>query len=76
MRCRHAILFGVTLTTRCDKDADHIKGPDGWHEGPGLAEFPYQRVQWLSGDRREFLTDRDDKAAWEGPELQTPDVTL
>lgn len=62
-RCRWAIAF-VSLHTRCDRDAGH---EDLLHEGPGLAEFPYQRISWLPGDRREYETDRDEPAAWEDP---------
>lgn len=70
-RCRWAIRYGVTLATRCDRPAGHEEGPDGFgyssHEGHGLAEFPYQRIEWFPGDRRTFLTDRDDIASWEEP---------
>jgi hypothetical protein len=60
-RCPFAIHF-ATLTTRCDKPVGH----DGPHEGPGLAEFPYQRIEWLQGDRRELINlERDDEHAWE-----------
>jgi hypothetical protein len=71
MRCRWAIKFGTTLTTRCGL-------PDGVHDqhrGKGLAEFPSQEIVWLDGDRRSFLTDRADEHAWETtfalPEPQT-----
>lgn len=60
-RCRWAIKFGTTLTTRCHLTDGH----DGMHEAKGLAEFSYQRIQWLAGDRREFETDRTDIHAWE-----------
>jgi len=35
------------------------------HEGPGLAAFPYQRIEWYPGDRREHLEVRTDTSAWE-----------
>jgi hypothetical protein len=61
-RCPWAIQFGLTLHTRCDRDAGH----QGAHEGPGLARFPYQRVQWYPGDRREYEEhERLDTSAWE-----------
>lgn len=37
----------------CDKDASHVAAGEK-HEGPGLAEFDYQRIVWFPGDRREF----------------------
>lgn len=58
--CPWKIRWGTTAehTTQCDK---------GWHsglgthEGPGLVEqFPYQRVEWMAGDRREY------KGEWPG----------
>ena len=67
-RCRWAIRYGVTLATRCDRPAGHgTAGEPGYsgHEGPGLPEFPYQRIEWFAGDQRAFLTDRDDMASWE-----------
>ena len=63
-RCASAIKFGTTLATRCHLDAGH----GDLHEGRGLAEFPYQRISWLAGHRREFTTDRDDEHAWEQPD--------
>jgi len=60
-RCPWAIKFGVMLTTRCQWDAGH----DGTHMGLGLAEFPYQKIEWFAGDRREFHTERRDHFAWE-----------
>lgn len=68
-RCPWAVKFGVTLTTRCIRGAGHgVDAPDDHetlHEGRGLPQFEYQRIQWLPGDRREFKTTRDDKHAWE-----------
>ena len=71
-RCPWAIRFGVTLTTRCY----WVIGHDGPHEGKGLAEFAYQRVSWLRGDRREFLTERTDEHAWDdsGRPARTPEA--
>lgn len=64
-RCPWAIAVGFSLATRCHKPAGHVDGDlDATHEGPGLAEFPYQRVSWFAGDRREFETDRDEPHAW------------
>lgn len=39
--------------TVCDKDADHVAAGEN-HAGPGLGEFPDQRIEWMAGDRREF----------------------
>jgi hypothetical protein len=44
--------------TQCDKDEDHWDlriGNNDPHEGPGLPQFPDQRVQWLPGDGREYV---------------------
>jgi hypothetical protein len=60
-RCPWAVKFGVVLNTRCLLEEHH----NGWHEGPGLAEFPYQKVNWFTGDRREYQTGREDASAWE-----------
>lgn len=61
-RCEWAIKYGIVLHTRCVLDAGH----DGlMHEGRGLEEFPYQTIQWLKGDRREYITTRDAMYAWE-----------
>lgn len=66
-RCHVAIKYGTTLTTRCRlKDTGHEQ-----HRGKGLAEFPYQEIVWLAGDRRTFLSSRDDEFAWELP-FSTP----
>ena len=59
-RCRVAIRF-ETLTTRCHFNEGHY----GVHTGKGLAAFDYQRLTWLPGDRREFVSDRPDEYAWE-----------
>lgn len=67
-RCPWAIKAGTTLTTRCSKTAGH----DGKHEGKGLAEFTYQRWDWLPGDRREFETDRVDEYAWDAEKRPIP----
>lgn len=70
-RCPWAVKFGVTLTTRCMLDAGHGEvqsrlGPSHvTHKGRGLAEFQYQRIEWLPGDPREFETKRTDTYAWE-----------
>lgn len=61
-RCRWAIKFGHTLHTRCMLQADQHRE----HTGKGLKEFPYQRITWFVGDRREYPTHRDDEFAWEG----------
>lgn len=54
-RCPVTIRWGTTeeCTTRCDKHHGHLVG-DAAHEGPGLAIYPGQRIQWISGDRREY----------------------
>lgn len=64
MRCKFAIKFGTTLHTRCM--FEHEVTPTS-HIGKGLEEFPFQRIEWFSGDRREYETDRDDEFAWEAP---------
>lgn len=61
-RCPHAIHFGVKLHTRCELGADHA-GHE--HAGPGLEQFPYQKVVWFTGDRREYMTQVDLPHAWE-----------
>ena len=58
-RCAYAIGFD-TLATRCMKQPGHA-GP---HEGKGLRSFPYQRIKWFQGDRREFITERKGEYAW------------
>ena len=65
VRCPWAVRFGVILHTRCQRPAGH---PGREHEGPGLAQFPYQRVSWLDGDRRAYrdADHADATAAWEG----------
>ena len=67
-RCPYAIKFGVTLHTRCHLDAGH----GALHEAAGLAAFDYQRISWLTGDRREYTTDRSDERAWEVSDANTP----
>ncbi len=66
-RCPWAIRYGVTLTTRCFLKAGHrVDSPGGYgHEGKGLKQFPYQRIEWFPEDRRAFKTDRDDAFSWE-----------
>jgi hypothetical protein len=58
-----------TLATRCVLPAghgvDHPTEREWWHHGPGLREFPDQRLDWMPGDRRETMTDRDDEFAWD-----------
>jgi hypothetical protein len=63
-RCPWAVQIGK-LATRCHKRVSHAHG-DPSHEGSGLSQFPYQKIQWFPGDRREFETDREDLFAWEG----------
>jgi hypothetical protein len=56
------------MATRCILPAGHgvdNPPPDWWHQGKGLSKFPYQRIDWMPGDRREFESDRDDEFAWE-----------
>lgn len=73
-RCTWAIKFGTLLTTRCILAANHGHldtetgrrvGALAGHIGRGNPEFPYQRIHWFPGDRREFTTARDDLYAWE-----------
>ena len=61
-RCPWAISFG-SLATRCML-ARHVH-ENRRHEARGLAEFPYQTIEWFAGDRREYETDREDAHAWE-----------
>jgi hypothetical protein len=59
-RCPVRIRYGTTLHTQCTKPEDHWDlrtGNRDPHEGPGLPEFPYQRITWLPGDRREYVGD-------------------
>lgn len=70
-RCPYSIRYGTSseTTSQCDKEEhlhlalllpamganaphDHSK-----HEGPGLPQFPSQRIQWIAGDRREYTGD-------------------
>ena len=67
-RCHTAIRFGLHLRTRCALEEGHGVDrlpSDLLHEGRGLAQFPYQRIEWLPGDSREYLSERDDVFAWE-----------
>jgi hypothetical protein len=63
-RCPWKIRYGASeeTTSQCDQPEGHLEEPDsnGNHDGPGLAEFPYQRVNWPAGDRREYT------GAWPG----------
>lgn len=52
--CEMKIRYGMSEETQTQCDRDHA---DDHHEGPGLPEFPYQRVSWVAGDRREFTGD-------------------
>src|SRR5512143_260514 len=61
-RCPWAIRAGVVLNTRCTKPALPLHDE---HEGPGIAEFSYQRIHWYQGDRRQYQTTRMDPSAWE-----------
>lgn len=65
-RCPVKIHYGTghDTHTQCDKDEDHWdlrRGNAGPHEGPGLPQFPGQRITWLPGDRREYVGE------WPGP---------
>jgi len=63
-RCPWAITIGSSMSTRCIGEVGH----EGGHVGRGLRRFPDQRIQWSPGDRRQFLTSRTDRHAWEpGP---------
>jgi len=69
-RCPWTIRYGTSAetTTQCGKD-EHLDGAasndelvvalikgvhDTEHDGPGLPEFPYQRIIWQATDRREY----------------------
>jgi hypothetical protein len=60
-RCRHAIHWGVIQHTRCIREADPVHTR---HSGKGLSLFPDQRIEWFEGDRRSYLTDRNDEYSW------------
>jgi hypothetical protein len=65
-RCPWALRYGVTLVTRCIDGAGHLGSAGvGQHIGRGMEAYPYQRVQWWPGDRREFTTERNDRFSWE-----------
>lgn len=55
--CPWRIRWGTTdeTTTHCDRPAGHHYQTD--HEGPGLRQFPHQRVSWQPTDRREYTGD-------------------
>ena len=66
MRCPVKIHYGVSSDThtQCTKDEGHWDlrtGRDDPHEGPGLPQFPGQRIIWQPGDRREYVGE------WPGP---------
>ena len=63
-RCSVAIKFGVTLHTRCNKAHDHCLRGDFMHNGPGLESVPGQIIEWWDGDRRQYVTTRQDKFSW------------
>jgi hypothetical protein len=72
-RCPVKIRYGVSAGThtQCDQDADHLQAGDAdTHEGPGLPEFPYQRIIWYPGDRREYTGE------WPGPCDKVPGCIL
>lgn len=48
--CDRRIKWGTESMSDCEKPAGH----DGEHVGPGLSEFPYQRIHWQEDDRRTF----------------------
>jgi hypothetical protein len=65
-QCPVKIHWGASADThtQCGKDEDHWDlraGNNDPHEGPGLPQFPYQRISWLPGDRREYVGE------WPGP---------
>ena len=62
-RCPWAVRFGG-LATRCFLDADHPLGNEHLHRGRGLEDCP-TIIHWFAGDRREFVTERDDAWSWE-----------
>ena len=59
-RCKMGIKFSERLLTRCL----YKHGHHGMHEARGLEKFPYQRIKWLPGDGREFLTEKESEFAW------------
>jgi hypothetical protein len=54
-RCSWKIRYGTSAETitQCDRQEHH----DTSHEGPGLPQFPGQRIIWWAGDRREYSGD-------------------
>lgn len=55
--------FGVYHSTRCGRRIGHTEET---HLGPGLALYGAQEIEWFPGDRREYITCRDEQCAWEG----------
>lgn len=67
-RCPWSIRYGTSAetSTQCDKD-EHlsqdriglmtVERREGEHSGPGLSQFPGQRIVWQAGDRREYTGD-------------------
>lgn len=56
--CGVKMKWGVSPDTVsvCDQDPAHVAAGTN-HQGPGLAQFDYQRIEWQPGDRREFAGD-------------------
>jgi hypothetical protein len=67
-RCRSAVSL-ITMATRCILPPGHgveeLPSLPWFHQGKGLPKYPDQRIDWMPGDRREFVSDREDEAAWE-----------
>jgi hypothetical protein len=70
-RCTWAINIGGTLHTRCLLEVDHGTVLHPMHTARGLTEPT--RISWFPGDRREYITDRQDEHAWEGASGQLID---
>lgn len=74
-RCPAAVHIGVRMCSRCY----FLAGHSGPHIARGAARYPAQRIQWVDGDRRQFLSERTDDYAWdqtrEEIEMAWPPVT-
>lgn len=54
------------MHTRCIKDVGHENDVNtATHMGRGLREFPDQTIRWLDGDRRAYLTEKDEDYSWD-----------
>lgn len=59
-RCPWTLAYGNGWNTRCRSPLLHAR----MHGGLGQANWPYEFVQWLSGDPRAYESARTDLYAW------------